>query len=82
MLDDKSLIAIRFRRFADRFDEQAEKEPPVVDPGALEDSKLLDEAGSLVITAFNRGYFHDISGLAKLVEEVANPPTYPEGRQT
>lgn len=86
MLDERHVFVLRFRELAAQFINKEYAENGVVDengkPVATELPKqaVLNEAGKLIIAAYNRGFLA-LPGLGALVDWVQNPPPHPEGAQ-
>jgi hypothetical protein len=79
MLNERSLIAQKFRSLAKSFERFAEKGlTPTsrgVDPAELRRYvDIKEEAGNLIVTAFRRGYLPELPGLAELVDWLETPP--------
>jgi hypothetical protein len=78
MINERQAFAVHFRDLSERFNGLSENWD------GLRKWKACEEAGTLVMEAYRRGYLA-LPGLAKLVDWVENPPPDPEiipGRQT
>ena len=68
MLDDRPLLAARFRQLADQYEK-------IANPLEQSCTAIDENAGKLTIAAFHRGYLSDVPSLGDLVEWVENPPS-------